>query len=182
MMRGLRGRVCGLRRSMVEMVEQSEQTQHIRRRAKPTNGSNARSSGDGVMSKRLTCGGVREMDFDDGNPAGADGVVQGDGCVRVARRIEDDTDEAFISSTTDARDEFAFVVGLHEGDVDVFACSDSAHGFFDVSEGGGAVDGWFAFAEPIEVRTRNDEDVSTRQTARAQASSLSSSGARVRSM
>jgi hypothetical protein len=49
---------------------------------------------------------------------------------------------------------------LHEGYVDVFARRDGADGFFDVGEGGGSVDGWFAFTESVEVRSGNNENVS----------------------
>lgn len=131
------------------------------------------------MSERFAGRDVREMNFDDRNSAGANGVVKSDGCVGVSGRIKNDADETFISSTTDTRDEFTFVVGLHELDVDVFAGGDCSYGFFDVGERGGAVDGRFAFSEPVEIRSGDDENATTRSR---QVSSLSNCGARVRSM
>lgn len=101
------------------------------------------------------------MHFDDGKATRTNCIMECNGCVRVGGGIEDDTDEAFIGGTTDVRNELAFVVRLHERDVDVFTGCDSANGIFDISERRRAVDGCFAFSEPVEVGTGNDKNVST---------------------
>jgi hypothetical protein len=122
------------------------------------------------------------MNFDDGDAAGADSVVECNRGVRVSGGIEDDSNEAFISRTTHASYEFTFVVGLHELDIDIFARCDCSHCVFDIGERRRAVDGGFSFSEPIEVGSGNDENTPMRSSRGRQASSLSNCGARVRSM
>lgn len=102
------------------------------------------------------------MNFDDRNAAGANGVVKSDGCVGVTCGVEDDANEAFIGGTTDTCDEFAFVVGLHELDVDIFACRDCPHSFFDISKRRRSVDGSFSFSQPVEIGAGDDENTTTR--------------------
>jgi len=114
------------------------------------------------MPERFTSGNVREMHFDNGKATRTNRIVKCDGRVRVARRIENNTNEAFIGCATNTGNKLAFVVRLQKGDIDVFGHSDGANGLFDVGECRGSVDGCFAFSEPVEVGTGNDENMATR--------------------
>lgn len=64
------------------------------------------------MPERLTCRDVREMHFDDGKATRTNRIVESDGRVRVASRIENDPHEVFIGCASDAGDELTFVVRL----------------------------------------------------------------------
>ena len=167
---------------MIEVIEQAKKAEHVGSGAKTTDGTDARSSGDRVVSERFACSDVREVNLGDRDTAGTNCVVQDHGGVRESCTVEHDAVEVIVSGTSDPRDELAFVVGLSEDDFDTFARGDSAHGLFDVGKRSRSVDGRLSLAESIQVGTGDDEDAFSRGGVAGQVSSLSNDGARVRSM
>src|SRR5690606_14527280 len=55
-------------------------------------------------------------------------------------------------------DQFAFVIGLHEINIDADFGSESAQVGFDLAQRDAAVDRWLAAAEKIEVGTIENQD------------------------
>lgn len=95
---------------MIEVIQQSEQSEHVRRRAETADGAHACGGGDRVMAKGFARGDVREMHLDDGQTARPNRVVKRDGRVRITGGIEHDADKPIIGGASNAGDQFAFVV------------------------------------------------------------------------
>lgn len=95
---------------MIEVIQQSEQSEHVRRRPEAADGAYACRGGDRVMAKGFARGDVREMHLDDGQITRPNRVVQRDGRVRITGGIEHDADKPIVSCASYAGDQFAFVV------------------------------------------------------------------------
>src|SRR5512139_1882130 len=104
-----------------------------------------------MVTERFACVNVGKMNFDERDGGSRQRVAQGDACVRVACRVDDDEVDMVARSLVDAVDQGAFVVVLKGFDLGAsrFAAADQCA--VDVIERGKAVMLGLAAAQQIQV-------------------------------
>ena len=110
-----------------------------------------------MVTKLLSSVDIGEVDFDDGDVCGADGVAKCDAGVGICGSVEDDSVKGF-AGRLDPSDEFAFEVALAELDFGVELGGAAFHQGFDIVQGGVAVDLGLACAEEVQIWAIEEED------------------------
>lgn len=101
---------------------------------------------------------ITHMQLDKRNPHAQQRIPDRDRRMRERTWVDDDAVDLVAARGVDAVDESAFVVGLVGLEGGVEGGGVGGAGRFDVGEGCGAVDVWFAGAEEVEVGAVEEED------------------------
>jgi hypothetical protein len=128
------------------------QAQNVRIWAKSRNLSLANGGDQRMVTEFFPRVDVGEVDFDGRNTDRRDGIAEGDAGMSVGGCVQDD-DVKLTFGLLNPSDEFALAIGLAEVDCGVQGVGATADPSFDVGEGSLAINGGFAMAEEVEVRS-----------------------------
>jgi hypothetical protein len=141
----------------LEMVGREVESSSVSKCAQTTNHSDGFIGEVAVVTPFFSRMHVTDMQLDERNGDGEKRIAEDYARVGIARRIDDDGIN-FAPSSLDAVDKGAFVVGLHEVELDIQICGSLADQVLDVCESCFTIEVWLARTKEVEIRSIDDED------------------------
>lgn len=105
-----------------------------------------------MPTEPFSCMYVGQMDFNEGNGDGSQGIAQGHAGVRVAAGIDDDEADPLLAGGLNTVDQFAFVIALKAFQPYAAGAGPRFHRGMNVSQRGTSINLWLARAKEVQIR------------------------------